>query len=836
MTLGLQRRPSSEAGFVAGDDRRDSEKRDKEKQKRRWYQLLGKSAQAAAAEDNDDPSSQSSSSGLTITAPSPTPSPTSSSSNGSVAHSSPLALTHAVSIHSASSTTTSSSSSSATSASGWSFIRRSKAMLSSPDGQAPTRPVPPPINTSLLPSPTNGDKLHQPSPSPTAPAPSLHLPIADVVSRAAFASSFRSFLVSRYCQENIDFLLAVSRLAQSYQRQHPSWTMGEPSGGGCGGEEERCRVVYAASVKESGVDIAHDKSHYVSLLDATTDVGSTGAGPSSSTNLPKTALDIYHTYILQTGAQTVNIPAHTRLAIEHTVGSLQQLNNSGTERQPLNATLTPALFVDAVAEIERLLEREWLPKYYHTQQYAMLVQWMDRRERNSLMKEQATRQKKKLQEQLRRVAAAVRTPEPSSQASSQLADSPQASQHISIGLIGVELHLGSQSSPLSAPSSARVPLSPVSSTLRPSAVRAVGRLGRLPGKESEVRSGTFSASGSGNEAGWSLADPDTPTTPFTPSPASSAAPLSPITPLTPQSAATSPQFHPAPTPNMYLSPRRDAPRRAPPVPPRPHLSGASSDSHEAEGTPVSESSLSASFLLSSSSSPAQVDTTASMTSPSHLSFSQLSSPSPSTSKSPAGGYAQLYSPLADSAMSTPLSADTLDKRRRPHAIVTPLPFSLHDAEQADKEHKLRFHQPPETAANGEHNDFDRTLEVVLRFDEHSSDTPNQQSLDSNSQQHTANEHTKAHHSPEPSTASLSCSPSPHVAWPETSVSGKREAKGDSDGHGSGCSSEADDEDEEAQRELFEGSTDGTRFFSVQVVEDDSDDDAEGTGTEQVAVL
>ena len=832
MPVDTPRRLSSD-GLHVGEERRDSDKKDRAQLKKRWYQLLGK--HSTPADDSDEPSS------LSTAAASPTAAPSPTSSIGSIVLSSRLQLTHASSFTSVSSTNSTSSSTSASSASGWSFIRKSKALLSSPDGQSVTRPIPPPINTTALlsPSPTPDRPHPTASPPPTTAAPSLHLPIADVVNRAAFASSFRSFLVSRYCQENIDFLLAVNRFAQSYQREHPGWRVGEGWDGGRS-EEERGRVVYAASVKESGVDIAHDKSHYVSLdIEATADSAPTGVSGTVNTNLPRTALDIYHTYILLTGSQTVNIPAHTRLAIEHTVNSLQQHNSSGTERQPLSATLTPSVFAEAVEEIERLLEREWLTKYYHTQQYAMLVQWMDKRERNILKKEQATRQKRKLQEQLRRVAAAVRTPEPSSQSGLQPVKGSPQRVHVSIGTEGVELHLTPQCSPLS-PASADAPLSPISSTLRPSAVRAVGRLKVI---DSEDRIEMFSVSGSVTDAGWNLScDPETPTTPFTPSVVSSAAPLTPITPLTPQSTSSVPLFHPTPTPNMYLSPRRDNPRRVPPQLPHPIPTSGSTEvdrTPEHVNTSSSSSAASASSLLSASflltESPAAVDTTASFSAASDL----FSSPSSSVLarspfESPAGDYAVLHSPLNSTPSSTsaspatPGTADKADKRRRPQAIVTPLPFSLHEADDEHKELKLRFHAPPEGGVDEEHIELSRPPTLVIQYDDHDDDSTNKH-------RHIVGGDVKhSTHSPEPSTASLSPSPSPVAgAWAESSTSNKRRDKSDNDGGDSECGSEVDEDEED--RELFEGSTDGTRFFSVIVVEDSSDDELDHGDKVQVPV-
>ena len=834
MTAELQRRPSSEAVLAVAEERRDSEKKDKDKAKRRWYQLLSKAQSTPAAGDSDELSSNHSAAAASPTA---APSPTSTSS---LTLPSSVPLSHAASFTSMSST---SSTSSATT--GWSFIRKSKALLSSPDGPT-SRPIPPPISTTahLHPSPIDRP-LPVPSPSPTAvaaAAPSLHLPIADIVSRAPFASSFRSFLVSRYCQENIDFLLAVHRYTLSYQRQHPAWRAGEEGDSGKG-EEERGRVVYAASVKESGVDIAHDKSHYVSLdIDAAADGASTAVPVAGSTNLPKTALDIYHTYILLTGSQSVNIPAHTRLAIEHTVSALQQHNNSGTERQPLSATLTPALFSEAVAEIERLLEREWLTKYYHTTQYVTLVQWMDRRERHTLMKEQATRQKKKLQEQLRRVAAAVRTPsiEPFPHRGLQPVKGSPQRVHVSVGGDGIELHLTPQCSPLS-PASADGPLSPISSTLRPSAVRAAGR---LRGRDAEEKTEMFSLSVSGSESEWDdhsprILYPHTPTTPCTPSLVSSVAPLTPITPITPLSPGSAPLFHPTPTPNMYLSPRRNNTRRAPVQPTPASTTEADQLPDQLNLTTASiaasdSSTLTATFLLSTSVTAADTTASLSSSSASMLSTSHSSSSS-SPSPSHAADYARFRSPLDSSTPSTsatavtPASSDKPDKRRRPHAIVTPLPFRL---DEANDEHRLPLSALSDGCDDEEHIDPTRPPTLLIQYDEQSDD-------ESSSADHPPTDRSGADkhptHSPEPSTASLSCSPSPVAgAWPEHSTSNKTSGKDvDCCGSDSECGSEADEDDEE--RELFDGSTDGTRFFSVIVVED-SEDEADSDGRVQVPIV
>ena len=648
--------------------------------------------------------------------------------------------------------------------------------------------------------------------------------IDDIVSRAAFASSFRSFLVSRYCQENIDFLLAVNRFTESFQREHPSWKVGEESKDD-EGEEERGRVVYAASVKESGVDIAHDKSHYVSLdIDATADGGS--VGPAATTNLPKTALDIYHTYILLTGSQTVNIPAHTRQTIEHTVNSLQQHNNSGIERQPLSATLTPALFTEAVAEIEGLLEREWLTKYYHTQQYATLVQWMDKRERHILKREQATRQKNKLQEQLRRVAAAVRTPEPSPRRTLQPVNgSPHSTQGAAED---VDQQLTPRLSPLSLVP-VDVPLSPISGTLLPSAVRAVGR---MKGREGEDRIEQLSVSG--NESEWpGLCDPDTPASPLTPSAPSPAAPRPPkpaSTPASPVLTGCAPLLSPISTPTVYLSQRSDTTRRTPPpIPVNSNTPGVNGTPHHhfndsLASIAVSDMSvLSASFLLPSS--PAAADTTAFST-PSKLSFSQSSS-SPS---SPTDDYAVWRSPsdtsvppTPSSATGTPATSDKTDKRRRPQAIVTPLPFKLHEA---DDEHKPR---PQADRQDEGQIDFSHAPTLLIQCDEQDDSADSHRVLDAHT---SAGKHPT--HSPEPSTASLNSSPSPVAgAWPETSTSNASGDKGYSDVGDEECSDEVDEDDEE--RELFDNSTDGTRFFSVVVVED-SDDEADGSGGLHVSVV
>ena len=416
-----------------------------------------------------------------------------------------------------------------------------------------SRPLPPPpITTSFSPTPT---------PTPPRPPPTLRLPMSAIVQRPAFASAFRSFLVSKYCQENIDFLLAVERYSEGYEAQHPRWRGGQGKagaggGGGGGGGVGGMGGGMGGVVGVGGVYVPLDLEEPPSPLPCPSPLPP--LPPSSThTNLPRTALEIYSSYILLTGPHTVNIPAHTRITIEAHVTSLQSPPSSGTaaaERSPLSTLLTPALFDSAVSEICSLLEREWLTKFYATSTYSALVQLMDRKERQRLMKEEAAKAKTRLNQQLRRVAATVQAP-PSTPPPARDGERRAGEHlHVRVDREGLEYHLSPGQTP-------HTPVSPVSS-LKPSEVRQAGRLdsagrGRKGGEEGE-KEGKYGdeeePDSTQSALQWSR---DVDTASPMPPPDDDHSPLSAgaFLLLTPAKAGEE-VFRPVSTPGMHLTPRR----------------------------------------------------------------------------------------------------------------------------------------------------------------------------------------------------------------------------------------------------------------------------------------
>ena len=695
--------------------------------------MLGAAKDAKNPSDDDDDAPPS---------PHPQHSPHSSATSPPSTHSSPSQPAA-----SSAALSTPPPSASSSSSGSMSFFKRS---ARTSESSSVGRSAPPPISTSFAAVRERGEGKAQP--------PTLKLPMAAIVARPAFASSFRSFLVSKYCQENIDFLLAVERWTKTYAEAHPNWRRAHA-------DDDGDRAVYAASVREvASVDLAHDKSGYVSL-DLEHEPSSPLPPPSPApmhTNLPRTALEIFHTYILLTGAQTVNIPAHTRLHIEHTVAALQASAAPSTataERTPLSALLTPALFDDAVYEIQCLLEREWLTKYYATPQYATLVQLMDKRERHALLKEEAARAKAKLHQQLKRVAATVQGPPGGSPSLSKARD--ELSVHVHVEKEGSECGISAGLSPLSPPS-------PVSS-LRPSEVRQAGRLGE-PRRRKEAEEEKTQPDSAASSLEWSR-DLDSP------SPldgrAESASSRSSVSLLTPPSANRG-MFHPVATPHMHLSPRKAVARKV--------VVHADDDANASASYASLPSSASASALSLN-------DTASSL-------GSTLSSlPSPPL-------------PAAHSPAAAPTTEGSSEHVQRRSFLVTPIPYP-HDS---DDEERMRA---PFASWSSADDDAEDAPAVFVTHHDNGKEELAVQDDERLRKRSDSSQPEEAHAergSPEPSTASLSPSPVMH-AWPESSRSGGVRKE-----EGSGSEAEVDD----AEDNLPLPEDGSGRFFSVMVADDDSD--------------